>query len=157
MSFISVGRHQGPILEFLDEWGTDNLEIVSCKDLITKTKVFVNGNWVGVHPHPDALMNKLRSLRRNVSIDPEISIVRDIKEREVRIYTDGGRIARPLFVVGDDQRLAIKKRHILKLKDDKDDYNWTQLVLDGLVEFIDTEEEETTLIAMKVSFKDQIK
>lgn len=148
MSFISVGTHPTPIMEFLDEWGTDTLEVISCRDLATKTKVFVNGNWQGVHHNPDSLMTKLRILRRNNSIDFEVSIVRDIKEREIRIYTDAGRISRPLFVVGDDQHLTIKKSHIQKLDAKEDNYNFFQLVYDGLVEFIDTEEEETTLVAM---------
>jgi len=148
MSFISVGTPPTPIMEFLDEWGTDTLEIISCKDLTTKTKVFVNGNWQGVHPDPDSLMTKLRALRRNNSIDYEVSIVRDIKEREIRIYTDAGRISRPLFIVGDDQKLAIKKRHISMLAQSEGNYNFYQLVFDGLVEFIDTEEEETTLVAI---------
>lgn len=148
MSFISVGTLPGTVLTFLDEWGTDTLEIISCRDLATKTKIFVNGNWVGVHSNPDALMDKLRSLRRGVSIDPEVSIVRDIKEREVRIYCDAGRISRPLFIVGDDQKLLMKKSHVHKLKNPELKYGWSELVFEGLVEFIDTEEEETTLICM---------
>jgi len=159
MSFISVGTFVGPILEFLEEWGTDSLEVISCKELAVKTKVFVNGNWVGVHHNPDDLMNKLRELRRSANINEEVSIVRDIKEREVRIYTDAGRISRPLFIVeemkeGESvQKLAIKKRHILDLQsgdgDEESKSSWRDLVYGGLVEFIDTEEEETTLIAMK--------
>jgi DNA-directed RNA polymerase II subunit RPB2 len=149
MSFISVGTLPGSVLLFLNEWGMDDLEIISCKDLANKTKIFVNGNWVGCHSDPDTLMSKLRSLRRNVSIDPEVSLVRDIKEREVRIYTDAGRISRPLFVVDDEQKLAIRKSHIMKMKDDTVEYGWSNLVFEGLVEFVDTEEEETTLIAMK--------
>ncbi len=148
MSFISVGTLPGSVLMFLNEWGIDELEMVSCKDLVHKTKVFVNGNWVGVHSDPDTLYTKLRALRRNVSIDPEVSIVRDIKEREVRIYCDAGRISRPLFVVGEDQNLAIRKSHIMKLKNDEISYGWSNLVFEGLVEFVDTEEEETTLVAM---------
>ena len=148
MSYISVGTLPGAVLLFLNEWGMDDLEMISCKDLSHKTKIFVNGNWVGLHADPDTLHLKLRSLRRNISIDPEVSIVRDIKEREVRIYCDAGRISRPLLVVGDDQNLAIRKSHIMKLQDKSSGYKWPNLVFEGLVEFVDTEEEETTLIAM---------
>jgi DNA-directed RNA polymerase II subunit RPB2 len=150
MSFISVGTTASPVLEFLEEWGTDNMEIISCADLRAKTKVFVNGNWVGVHSNPDELMKKLISLRRNVSIDSEVSIVRDIRQGEVRIYTDPGRISRPLFIVGEeDQRILLKKRHISKLRDESEqDYGWEQLIFEGLIEFVDTEEEECTLVAM---------
>ena len=80
-----------------------------------------------MHPNPDGLMSKLRVLRRNNSIDYEVSIVRDIKEREIRIYTDAGRISRPLFVVGDDQKCAIKHRHINMLIDKTQGYNFFQV------------------------------
>lgn len=153
MSAVSVGVPPGPVLHFLDEWGMENLDMISYRDIANPktTKIFVNGNWTGVHRDPEDFVGKLRELRRRVDIDPEVSIVRDIKGREVRIYTDLGRISRPLFIV-KDQKLAIKKKHINKLQNlgfEDNEYGWTQLLLDGLVEYIDTEEEETTMIAMK--------
>lgn len=166
MSHVSVGVPVVNVLEFLDEWGTDPLEHVSCRSIAKTTKVFVNGNWVGVHHDPDGLVGNLIGMRRRCDIDPEVAIVRDIKGREVRIYTDLGRICRPLFVVGSDQKLAIKKRHIDKLhrarsllyddddtnvSDDDRNYGWSDLYRDGLIELIDTEEEETSMVAMKPS------
>ncbi|GAX17727.1 DNA-directed RNA polymerase II subunit RPB2 [Fistulifera solaris] len=70
---------------------------------------------------------------------------------EVRIYTDAGRICRPLFIV-HDQQLAIKKSHIVQLQGlnpNEKRLTWTDLLMEGLVEYIDTEEEETTMIAME--------
>lgn len=161
MAYVSVGAPEGSVIEFLDEWGTENLEQVSCRDIANTTKIFVNGNWVGVHNDPDDLVRNLRQQRRRLEIESEVSIVRDIREQEVRIYTDPGRISRPLFIVGDDQKLIIKKSHIAKLKhldmygnqlpDDESKYGWENLLADGLAEFVDTEEEETTMIAMKPS------
>ena len=152
MARISVGVSPAPVLEFLDEWGMENLDMISYRDVadIKTTKVFVNGNWIGVHRDPDDLVGKLRDLRRRQDISEEVSIVRDIKQREVNIYTDCGRCQRPLFIVGDDQKLAIKKKHILKLNNSVDgDYTFSHLLGGGIIELIDTEEEETTLIAMK--------
>jgi DNA-directed RNA polymerase II subunit RPB2 len=162
MAHISVGVPVDQVLEFLDEWGTDPLEHVACKTIAKTTKVFVNGSWVGVHNDPDDLVRNLVSLRRRCDIDPEVAIVHDIKGREVRIHTDLGRICRPLFVVGADQKLAIKKHHIRKLHESRraiyksfdemeeiEEYGWSDLYKDGLIELIDTEEEETSMIAMK--------
>ena len=159
MSAVSVGVPSGPILEFLDDWGTENLESVYPKDIANPktTKIFVNGNWIGVHRDPDELVNNLRQARRQGTLsncEPSFSIVRDIKGREVRIYSDCGRICRPLFIVGDDQKLVIKKKHIFQINEQQQDgeaYGWDNLLIDGLLEFIDTEEEETTMIAMKPS------
>mmetsp|Transcript_2822 Transcript_2822/g.2481 ORF Transcript_2822/g.2481 Transcript_2822/m.2481 type:complete len:754 (-) Transcript_2822:1730-3991(-) len=165
MSYISVGVPQGSVLEFLDEWGTESLEQISCKDIAKTTKIFVNGNWVGVHNDPDELVKNLRKQRRSLEIECEVSILRDIREQEVRIYTDAGRISRPLFIVGEDQKLVIKKTHVQKLKnselnlssedidlnEEKEEYGWNNLLAEGLIEYIDTEEEESTMIAMKPS------
>jgi DNA-directed RNA polymerase II subunit RPB2 len=161
ISKISVGAPQGPILEFLDEWGTENLDMVDIREMSNPktTKVFVNGNWVGVHRDPDDLIGRLRELRRRMDIEPEVSIVRDIKGGEVRIYTDYGRIMRPLFIVGPDQKLVIKKSHIYKIQNSRGagvqadggtvKFGWDDILQNGLAEYVDTEEEETTMIAMK--------
>jgi DNA-directed RNA polymerase II subunit RPB2 len=81
----------------------------------------VNGCWVGIHRDPDELINTLRKLRRKMDIIvSEVSIVHDISNREIKIYTDAGRISRPLLIV-KKQKLLLKKRHIDMLKER--DYN----------------------------------
>lgn len=103
-------------------------------------------------------------------------MIRDIREREIRIYTDAGRICRPLLIV-EKQKLLLKRRHIDQLKERE--YNnyrwlvvlcsliccpeneqtfaegvilvlnsWQDLVASGVVEYIDTLEEETVMLAM---------
>ncbi|GAM29100.1 hypothetical protein SAMD00019534_122760 [Acytostelium subglobosum LB1] len=156
MSYISVGSSSQPLLEFLEEWSTENLEEITDPSTIhNATKVFLNGLWVGIHHNPDNLLKTLRLIRRCGDFSVEISIVRDIPEKELRLYTDSGRCGRPLFVVNDkDNRLTIKKSHIEKLEDslkNNGGYNWAQLITEGLVEYIDTEEEETVMIAMTPS------
>ena len=62
-------------------------------------------------------MNTLRRLRRQMDIIvSEVSMIRDIREREIRIYTDAGRICRPLLIV-ENQKLLLKKHHIQMLKE----------------------------------------
>ena len=142
-------------MEFLEEFSTENLTDILPSVIAEPTtcKIFVNGNWVGIHRDPKQLVQTFRQLRRMIDIDAEVSIVRDIPESEVRIYTDAGRICRPLFIV-NDQELAIKKHHISQLQGflpDQKRFTWTDLLMEGLVEYIDTEEEETTMIAMEPS------
>ncbi|EPQ14533.1 DNA-directed RNA polymerase II subunit RPB2, partial [Myotis brandtii] len=149
MAYISVGSQPSPILEFLEEWSMENLEEISPAAIAGATKIFVNGCWVGIHKDPEQLMNTLRKLRRQMDIIvSEVSMIRDIREREIRIYTDAGRICRPLLIV-EKQKLLLKKRHIDQLKErEYNNYSWQDLVASGVVEYIDTLEEETVMLAM---------
>lgn len=46
----------------------------------------------------------------------QVSMVRDIRDREIRINTDAGRICRPLLIV-ENQKLLLKRKHMDMLKD----------------------------------------
>jgi len=151
MAYISVGSAPEPIIEFLEEWATENLEEIQPAAIPASTKVFVNGMWVGIHHDPDQLVQTLRELRRGVEISAEVSVVRDIQNRELRLFSDAGRCCRPIFIV-KDQKLVLKKEHIAKLRDKEETgYRWSECIANGLIEYIDTEEEETVMIAMNLN------
>ena len=57
----------------------------------------------------------LMSLLAQVDVNTEVGVVRDIRLKELRIYTDYGRCSRPLFIV-EKQRLLIKKKDIHALQ-----------------------------------------
>ncbi|KAI0308169.1 DNA-directed RNA polymerase II, subunit 2 [Multifurca ochricompacta] len=150
MATISVGSMSGPIIDFLEEWGLESLEENAHSSTLT-TKVFVNGVWMGVHRDPTNLIETLKKLRRKDDVHPEVSIVRDIRERELRLYTDPGRVCRPLFIV-EDQQLVLQKKHVRWLNqgttDDGEDFKWQHLAKSGVIEMLDAEEEETVMICM---------
>lgn len=114
MATISVGSFSAPVIEFLEEWGLESLE--ENAQSTNLTKVFVNGVWLGVHRDPFNLVNTIRTLRRREDISCEVSVVRDIREKELRIYTDAGRVLRPLFIV-EDHKLKLKRAHLQYLHD----------------------------------------
>ena len=150
MCLVSVGSPSAPLLEFLEEWVMENLEEISPSVIVNATKIFVNGVWVGVHRDPADLVRTLRSLRRKLDITIEVGVVHDIALRELRLYTDYGRCIRPLFIV-EDNHLVIKKKDIQMLYEkDITGYTWNDLVATGCIEYVDTEEEETTMIAMTI-------
>lgn len=149
MAYISVGSQPSPILEFLEEWSMENLEEVAPSSIQDATKIFVNGCWVGIHRDAEQLMSTLRKLRREMDIIvSEVSMIRDIRDREIRIYTDAGRICRPLLIV-ENQKLLLKQSHIKQLKQrEYNNYSWQDLVACGVVEYIDPLEEESIMLAM---------
>lgn len=170
MSCISVGSPSDMILDYLDEWGMEPLEEYVPSDAEHSTKIFVNGVWVGTHRIPADLVRNIKDLRRRGDISPEVSIIRNIREKEFKLFTDAGRVYRPLFIVDDDPEsenkgeLKLNKSHIERLQaaqdetgeygmevdDEEEDgiYGWSSLVKNGVVEYVDAEEEETIMIAM---------
>lgn len=48
-------------------------------------------------------------------MNTEVGVVRDIRLKELRLYTDYGRCSRPLFIV-EKQRLLIKKEDVRALQ-----------------------------------------
>ncbi|OLL21764.1 DNA-directed RNA polymerase II subunit RPB2 [Neolecta irregularis DAH-3] len=162
MSYISVGGPSAPLIEFLEEWGMESLEDYSPSSTPNTTKIFVNGVWLGVHRDAGSLVNTVRNLRRRVDISPEITIVRDIRERELRLFTDAGRVMRPLFIVDNDEHsprknfLMLQRQHVETINEHKDNpeipdherWNFSKLIENGIIEYIDAEEEETAMIAM---------
>lgn len=165
MTVVAVGTPSAHLINFLEENEMENFLDMNPSNLPGKTKIFVNGSWVGVHENAEVLVRNIRNMKRRLDIPQEISIVRDIINKEVKIYTDSGRVQRPLFIV-ENNKLKIKKSHIKRLtgrkqkakisgKDLKEgkeqigiDFN--SLLKSGIIEFLDIEEEETCMIAMSI-------
>jgi len=90
----------------------------------------------------------MKRSRRNGDFSFEISVVRDIRESELRLYTDAGRCCRPLYIVEKGQ-LLVKRSHIEELqRKEISGFGWNNLLQDGLIEYLDCMEEETAMIAM---------
>merc|ERR1719199_1161260 len=143
MCMITIGSNSAVVQDFLQEFGLIGLDEINPSEVRTLTKVFLNGRWVGVHPEANELESILRELRRRKDIESEVSVVRDLANRELKIFTEPGRAMRPLLIVDyESHRLLIKKRHIWALQDEDRDqrYGWSNLIEDGMVEFVDTEE-----------------
>jgi len=156
MTYVSVGTDADHVLEFLEEWTMENLEEVSPSVVAESTKIFVNGAWVGIHRDPAVLVKTLRQLRRDQAIHTEVGVVYDIGLKELRLVTDHGRCCRPLYIV-EDQKLLIKKGDVIKLQyKEETQFGWSQLVSHGYVEYVDCEEEETTMIAMTINDLDSV-
>jgi DNA-directed RNA polymerase II subunit RPB2 len=98
-----------------------------------------------------AQVSTLRSLRRSVNFPVEVSVVWDMRDKELRLQCDAGRCCRPLFVV-HNQRLKITKTHIRTLQEkalhassggaggDTNHARWSELINQGLIEYIDCDE-----------------
>jgi len=125
--------------------------IADCKDLYDKVKVFVNGAWVGISRDPIELYHLLKDKKCKGIINIYTSIVFDIRNKEIRICSDSGRITRPVLRVKDNKSFITAE--ILR-KLDRKELSWDDLVTDckidnALIEYIDPEEQNFSMIAMK--------
>lgn len=166
MCYITVGSPSEPLVEFMVARGMEILEEYIPSKAPNATKIFVNGVWVGVHHNPKRLADTVSEVRKQHSIPPEVSMIRDIRDREFRISSDAGRVCRPLFVIENDVReanfgqLRLTKAHVKRLDNDATieaeteeereemTFGWKGLVDAGVVEYVDAEEEETIMIVM---------
>ncbi|RMZ81896.1 hypothetical protein DV738_g1953, partial [Chaetothyriales sp. CBS 135597] len=170
MSMVTNSNDMGPIRNYLFAKGNvEAIEEWEPSRQPSATKVFIDGVWFAIIPSdPKFVVNDLRNLRRQGTIDAQTSIVWDIRDRELHINGEAGRIIRPLFVVETDQsdpnygNLALKREHVdrltqtLNLKNtpaheipaDFEPFTWQHLIENGIVEYLDAEEEETSMIIM---------
>jgi len=109
------------------------------------TNVFLNGKFIGVHENPSKLINEIKEMRRNGKMPSETNVSYYKEEDSVYILTDKGRARRPLIVVKNGKSL-LTNEHIEKLK--KNEINWDDLVREGVIEYLDSEEEENAYIAI---------
>jgi DNA-directed RNA polymerase II subunit RPB2 len=90
------------------KWLKENITInslVYCDPLsLSKmSKVFVNGCWIGGVDNPIECVEKIVLYRRNGLIPIYTSVTFKINENIVYIFTDGGRLCRPIFYVKDNE------------------------------------------------------
>jgi len=110
------------------------------------TNVYLNGRFLGLHENPDLLVQELKNMRREGKISFEISISYHPENSEIQVYTDGGRVLRPLIVAENGKS---KLTPDLEKKLERKEILWSDLIKQGIVEYIDAEEEETLYIAVK--------
>jgi DNA-directed RNA polymerase II subunit RPB2 len=94
MALVSVGSPTKTLTDTLEDFGVEDLSTLDPMMLQNKdiVKVFVNGNWIGCHRNATELVANIKAMRRNRTLIEEISIVRDIRTKEIRFLTDSGRV-----------------------------------------------------------------
>ncbi len=109
-----------------------------------KAKVYINGRLIGFHANPEKLVADLREKRRQGKIAPQANIALQEDTNEVFVNTDSGRVQRPLVVV-ENGKAKLTDEMIKQVGDGK--LTWSDLLAKGIIEFVDADEEENTLVA----------
>jgi DNA-directed RNA polymerase beta subunit len=118
-------------------------------DLQYKTKVIVNGDIIGTHDNPLRLYQRFKALKKRAAINIYTSIVWDVVRNEISINCEGGRMVRPLFTVANNRPLILDMPAMESVN--ATEFDWKHLVCNGYIEFLDVDETNASMIAMKPS------
>jgi DNA-directed RNA polymerase II subunit RPB2 len=150
MSHVTISSNSMPIYEYIMPHIID-IQTLTPLEMFEKTKVFVNGAWIGITESPTELYNMLKDKKYKGIINVYAGIIFDYKLNEIRVCNDGGRITRPILRV-KDKNILVTSSIINKLN--KNELIWDDLLTDckvkeSVVEYIDPEEQAWSMIAMK--------
>jgi len=118
------------VCDVIDRFGLINSDVSS-------TMILVNGTPVGYTDNHEKFMSGFRNLKSLKALPRDVSVVYNDTENNVHIYSDAGRLLRPVFT----------KNHPENVTD------WNQLVNDGYIVYIDTNEAERSYISMDYNDK----
>ena len=94
----------------------------------TKTKVMINGDWIGFTEFPNDIVTLLKESRKKEVIEKHTSVYWDYLDNIIYIFTDGGRAIRPLMRVKEGKSIYDDKINNL-LQSNK--INWDNLINDN--------------------------
>ena len=148
MASITISSNSRNVREIVEELGTVPFSPEELGRFYEHTKVLINGDIVGTHEFPDQLYSKLKVLKRKGCINIYTGIIWHILIKELHICTEGGRCVRPLYIVDENKNI--------RLNEETAKYSWQDLVIgkhqnvdDSVIEFMDVEEVNNAMIAMK--------
>lgn len=117
---------------------------------VSGAKVFVDGNIVGYSLTPEELTTEMRMKRRTGELSTEVNVsyfskAFGMEKEEIYVNCDEGRVRRPLIIV-EKGAPKLLPEHVEKIR--AGEWNWEDLVKNGIIEYIDAEEEENLFIAL---------
>jgi len=112
---------------------------------MTEARIYVDGALKGTHSDPRLFVDQFRTKRRRGELPHLINIAFHEDTNEININTDSGRARRPLIIVEAGAPL-ITDDHIQELE--RGELSFDDLVENGLIEYIDAEEEENIYVAV---------
>jgi len=112
---------------------------------MTEARIYVDGALKGAHSDAKQFVDQFRTKRRRGELPHLINIAFHEDTNEININTDSGRARRPLIIVEAGVPL-ITEEHVHKLENGE--LVFDDLINDGLIEYIDAEEEENIFVAV---------
>jgi DNA-directed RNA polymerase subunit B' len=123
--------------------------IMTEKQSQVRAEIFCDGKYMGSTTDPELLVSEIRTKRRSGQLPYQINVAYHKHTGEIKILTDTGRVRRPLIIV-DNGKPKLTQEHIDKIK--RNEISWEDLIKTGVIEYLDSEEEENSYIALRPEF-----
>jgi DNA-directed RNA polymerase II subunit RPB2 len=129
-TYITRGYSREHMIQWLREKANlKPLEECSPILLSTMTKVIVNGYWAGSVATPLETIEKIRLFRRNALIPIHTSATFEIRQNTIFIYTDSGRLSRPIFYKDEySGKMSFESSKDILKRIEEGRFTWEQLV-----------------------------
>lgn len=114
------------------------VDITDIRDVADMTRVYINGNLVGVTNEQENVCILLRMMRDNNHISKEVSIAFDDIDNEIHIASDSGRLIRPLINIEQNTIPDIDLHS-----------TWSEILETGAIKYVDSSELENCVVAMQ--------
>jgi len=118
------------------------------KDVDGKILLMINGNIIGSCDDGYVFYSKFNEFRNSDLIDSSVSIVWIKDEQEIHIQTDEGRLLRPLFVIGEKNKICYKEQDLRSQAEGLPQFSWKEHVQNNNIVFREVWELEQSVVAM---------
>ena len=144
------------IIELLED-KIINFQDIHPYEFSNYSTIFLNGKWIGITKNGHEITQYLREKRTKNYINKHVSIIYNINDNLINIYTDKGRFIRPLLKTNGND-LSITKKMLDDIDLDSESNNnkitrWNEFLAKytDTIEYLDIEEAEFAMIAMYVN------
>ncbi len=110
------------------------------------SEVYLNSKYIGKVGEGKEFVDQLISMRRQDKLPHSINFLYNEKEDEILVESTGGRGIRPLIVV-KEAKSALTDSLLEQLE--KGELKWSDLVRQGVIEYLDALEEENAVVSLK--------
>lgn len=146
MTHITTEVDEAPVMRLAFNSGVEDIRLLG-GETINNPKVFmvfINGNILGVTIGYQRLIQIFRIMRRKGLIGAFVSIHTSHLQRTIYIHTDGGRLCRPYIIVVNGRPLVLQQ-HLDEMN--MGTRKFEDFLHDGLIEYLDVNEENDSFIA----------
>mmetsp|Transcript_38743 Transcript_38743/g.50119 ORF Transcript_38743/g.50119 Transcript_38743/m.50119 type:complete len:1149 (-) Transcript_38743:193-3639(-) len=148
LAHVTTDEDPNPIRRLCFDFGVEDVELLSGEELHTNKihLVFLNGLIVGVTSKPKEFVMTLRNIRRQGLVGEFVSVYLHDNQKAVYVASDGGRVCRPLLIVKNGKTM-LTQSHMSELS--LGVRTLYDLMREGVVEYVDVNEENNCLIALR--------